>query len=106
MTYAAWFIFLSAAILEVGGDACIRQGLRHQGWAAIVIGFVILGFYGLVVNLVRWDFSKLLGVYVSVFCLVSVFVGWIGFKETIPLSTWLGAVIIIVGGLIIQFGPR
>lgn len=43
MTYLAWVIFIGAAILEVGGDAVIRKGLRSSGLAIIVTGFVMLG---------------------------------------------------------------
>ena len=84
----------------------VRKGLRGQGLPMILLGFLMLGTYGLVVNMVKWDFSKLLGVYVAVFALVSVCFGKIVFKETIPFSTWMGLATIIVGGLTIQFGSR
>ena len=106
MTIMAWIVFLWAAILEVGGDALIRKGLRGQGILMILLGCLILGCYGLVVNIVRWDFSKLLGVYVSIFALVSVLTGRYLFKESLPHSTWLGLGIIMVGGMIIQFGSK
>jgi small multidrug resistance family-3 protein len=57
-----------------------------------------------VVNLVRWDFSKLLGTYVAVFAVVSVFTGLIIFRENVPPSTWVGLAVIVCGGLIIQYG--
>ena len=60
----------------------------------------------MVVNQVKWDFSKLLGVYVGVFALVSVLVGRYFFKEAVPFSTWVGLGIILAGGLVIQFGPK
>lgn len=101
-----WLVFVVAAILEVGGDAFIRKGLRGSGWAMIAAGCATLAFYGVVVNLVPWDFSKLLGVYVAVFALVSVLCGLLIFRESVPLSTWLGLAIIIAGGLVIQFGPN
>ena len=104
MTIFTWFIFIAAALLEVGGDAAVRRGLRGGGLLFIIAGFVVLGSYGLVVNAVKWDFSKLLGVYVAFFALVSVLCGRYIFKETIPTSTWLGVAVVIVGGLIIQFG--
>ena len=104
MTILAWLIFLAAAVLEVGGDALIRKGLRTHGVLWIVLGFVILGTYGIVVNTVKWDFSKLLGVYVAIFATVSVLFGRYVFAETIPPSTWIGLAVIVVGGLIIQFG--
>lgn len=101
-----WLIFVAAAVLEIGGDALIRKGLRDQGMLLIVIGFVALGCYGLVVNLVKLDFSRLLGVYVAVFALISILAGRFIFKENIPLATWLGLVFIVIGGLIIQFGQK
>lgn len=106
MDFIAWFIFIAAALLEVGGDAVVRRGLRGRSVAFIVTGFLALGCYGLVVNSVKWDFSKLIGVYVAFFALISVLVGRIIFKETVPSSTWIGLVLIIAGGMVIQFGHR
>ena len=100
----AWLIFLAAALLEVGGDAIVRKGMRGGGFAFMALGCIALGTYGVVVNLVPWDFSKLLGVYVAIFAAVSVLVGRFIFHEAVPSSTWVGVAIIIVGGLVIQFG--
>lgn len=104
MSSAAWLIFLAAAILEVAGDAVIRKGLYGGGPLLIAAGFASLGCYGLIVNTVKWDFSRLLGVYVAVFALVSILFGKFVFRESIPASTWIGAAVIVAGGLIIQFG--
>jgi drug/metabolite transporter superfamily protein YnfA len=101
----AWLIFVGSALLEVGGDAVIRKGLRGSGVAFIAAGGLMLAGYGMLVNTVRWDFSRLLGVYVAVFALVSVLSGRFIFGESVPYSTWLGLAIIMVGGLVIQFGP-
>jgi small multidrug resistance family-3 protein len=103
MTYLAWLIFMAAALLEVGGDAVVRKGLRGGGLLIIMTGFAMLGCYGVVVNMVRWDFSKLLGVYVALFALISILFGRFVFKETIPAATWIGLMVIIGGGMIIQF---
>jgi small multidrug resistance family-3 protein len=100
----ACLTFIAAAILEVGGDAVIRSGLRSSSAWQIICGFVILGCYGLVVNMVKWDFSRLLGVYVAVFAVLSVVAGRLIFKETIPFTTWLGLAIIVIGGTVIQSG--
>ena len=106
MPLVAWLIFIAAAILEVSGDAVIRKGLRGDGIALIGAGFVMLGCYGLVVNILRWDFSRLLGVYVAVFAVVSVLCGRFAFEDDVPVSTWVGLAIIVVGGLMIQFGAE
>ncbi len=106
MSYLVWLVFIAAAILEVGGDAVVRKGLRGSGLIIIILGFAMLGFYGIVVNMVKWDFSRLLGVYVAIFALVSILFGRFIFKETIPAATWIGLTIIVCGGMIIQFGDR
>ena len=90
MTVLAWLAFVAAAVLEVGGDAMIRQGLQKSGWPYIAAGCMVLAMYGLAVNTVRWDFSKLLGVDVAVFATVGVLCGLLAFKETVSTSTWLG----------------
>jgi small multidrug resistance family-3 protein len=95
---------LAAAVLEVGGDAIVRKGMRGGGLAFMALGCLMLATYGVVVNLVPWDFSKLLGVYVAIFAIVSVLVGRFCFHEAVPTSTWAGVAIILVGGLVIQFG--
>ncbi len=104
MTYLAWLFFIGAAILEVGGDAVIRKGLRGSGLILITAGFVMLGCYGVVVNMVKWDFSKLLGVYVAIFAIISALFGRFVFDEYIPVATWIGLSVIICGAMIIQFG--
>jgi small multidrug resistance family-3 protein len=95
---------LLAAALEVGGDALIRAGLRSSGWVLVAAGFVVLGSYGVVVNLLPMDFSKLLGTYVAFFAVVSVAFGKIAFGDVIPISTWIGLAVIVLGSAIIQIG--
>ncbi len=97
-------IFGAAAVLEVAGDAVIRQGLRANALALIAAGFMMLGSYGMVVNTVKWDFSKLLGVYVAVFAVVSILWGRFVFKEHVAATTWIGLALIVLGGVVIQFG--
>ena len=103
---AAWLVFVGSALLEVGGDAVVRKGLRGTNVAIILAGGLMLACYGLLVNTVRWDFSKLLGVYVAVFAIVSVMAGKFVFGESVPIATWVGLLIIVAGGLFIQFGQH
>ena len=107
MRLGNWLIpvlFVAAAILEVGGDALIRRGLRGPGLGVVALGFVVLGSYGILVNLLPFDFSRLLGAYVGVFALVSVATGRIVFREAVPWSTWLGLAVILIGSAIIHLG--
>jgi len=97
-------ILILAAFFEVGGDALVRAGLRSKGLLLIACGFLILGSYGLVINQIPIDFSRLLGAYVGIFALVSVLFGVLLFHEVMPTSTWLGLGVVLVGSAIIQFG--
>lgn len=101
---AAVAVFVGAAVLEVAGDALIRKGLRGSGAVLLVLGFVVLGSYGVVVNLLNIDFSRLLGAYVGIFAVVSVLMGRIVFKDDVPVSTWVGLLVIVVGSVIIHVG--
>jgi drug/metabolite transporter superfamily protein YnfA len=104
MTPVAWLIFIVAALLEVGGDAVVRRGLRGHSMVWILAGCATLAAYGLVVNSVKWDFSKLISVYVGFFATVSILIGRLAFKEQVPATTWWGLALIVIGGLIIQSG--
>jgi small multidrug resistance family-3 protein len=97
-------VFLCAAALEVGGDALIRKGLRGSGAILVALGFGVLGTYGVVVNLLDVDFSRLLGAYVGVFAVVSVGVGRLVFGDVVPATTWIGLAIILAGSLVIHLG--
>jgi drug/metabolite transporter superfamily protein YnfA len=57
-----------------------------------------------VLNQIAIDFSKLLGAYVGLFAAVSVLFGRFVFAETVPLSTWIGLSVVLLGSAIIQWG--
>lgn len=100
----AALVMLVAAACEVGGDAMIRAGLRGRGIAWCALGAVTLAAYGVVVNLIPMDFSRLLGTYVAFFAVVSVCFGKVLFGETVPSTTWIGLGVVLVGSAIIQVG--
>lgn len=100
----ALMVMLVAAAFEVGGDALIRKGLRGAGLPLVAVGFVVLGTYGIIVNKLDLDFSRLLGAYVGFFAIVSVCTGRFLFHDVIAPSTWLGLAVILAGSLIIHIG--
>ncbi len=100
----AILVFVGAAVLEVLGDALIRKGMRGSGVVVVGLGMVVLGAYGVVVNLLDLDFSRLLGAYVGVFAIVSVVIGRLMFNDQVPLSTWVGLAVILAGSMIIHVG--
>ena len=106
-TFGVPFLVLSgAALLEVLGDSCFQSALRRSsgagriGW--IALGVLILGLYGLTVNLPRWDFGRLLGVYVVFFFFAAQVVAKIRFHQTMTLPIRVGGLLIAAGGLVIS----
>ena len=106
MQFLPWIAFGLAAVFEVGGDAVIRMGIKSNNLVLILLGAGTLGGYGLIVNSVDWDFGKIFGVYVGAFALAAILFGKFLFREQIPVTTWIGLLIIISGGLVIQFGQK
>lgn len=96
-----------AALLEVLGDSYFQAGLYKSSGgsraASFVAGAVVLAVYGLVVNIPRWDFGKLLGVYVVSFFLVAQIIAKIRFNQSPTPPILLGGSLIVAGGLVIAF---
>jgi small multidrug resistance family-3 protein len=101
-------ILLIAALLEAGGDAIVRFGLRSSFlWQRVVLfalGGVVLFAYGWTVNRPPWDFGKLLGLYVVFFFVIAQVVSWLAFKQTPSLHVLLGGALIVAGGALIALG--
>jgi small multidrug resistance family-3 protein len=102
----AVMILFVAALLEAGGDALVRNGLRAgslaRGGGWILLGGLTLLAYGFVVNAPRWNFGRLLGVYVVLFFLVAQGIAWLGFRERPTFPLMVGGIFIILGGGIIS----
>jgi len=98
-------VLAAAAFLEAYGDSCFQAGLyrsRGVGRAVVfLIGAVSLILYGLVVNVPRWDFGKLLGVYVVLFFLCAQLIARVRFGQVPSLAVIAGGALITAGGLII-----
>jgi small multidrug resistance family-3 protein len=99
-----WGVFVASAVLEVGGDALIRAGLRGERIALVIAGFLILGSYGLLLNTMTWDFTRLLGTYIAVFALTSALLGGVLFHETPSPTTWFGLLLVLAGAAVMQLG--
>ena len=100
-------VLVLAAVLEIGGDAAIRQGLLRAAWPRVAMGAAALLAYGLAVNANRsLDFGRLMGLYIAVFFVVSQLLSFLVFDERPPASLTFGGALIVSGGLVIQFGAR
>ena len=106
----ALLLLLLAAVLEAGGDAVVRAGLFHPALGKrvglLVAGGLILLAYGCAVNAPRWDFGRLLGIYVAAFFVVAQIIAWLAFRQAPTPTIWIGGALIVLGGLVITFGAR
>jgi len=100
-------LLVIAAALEVSGDSFFQSGLyRSSGTARalwFLAGIAVLAAYGLLVNLPRWDFGRLLGAYVALFFVVAQAVAWLRFDQRPTAPILLGGSLIVAGGLVITF---
>jgi small multidrug resistance family-3 protein len=90
-----------AAFLEVGGDALVRWGLKGGRILGFILGAVTLFIYGVFVNIPKWDFGRLLGVYIAVFFVVSQVLSIFVFGETLRSPTLIAGVLIVSGGIVL-----
>jgi drug/metabolite transporter superfamily protein YnfA len=101
---AVLMLFL-AALLEAGGDAVVRLGLRSSAvWpraAFFVLAALLLFAYGWTVNRPPWDFGKLLGLYVVFFFVIAQLMSWLVFRQTPSLGVLAGGALIVAGGAVI-----
>jgi small multidrug resistance family-3 protein len=101
-------LLFTAALLEAGGDALVRLGLRAPAASARLLFFLagaaVLFAYGYSVNTPNWDFGRLLGVYVVFFFLVAQLIAWIVFHQAPSKAILIGGGLIVIGGAIISYG--
>jgi small multidrug resistance family-3 protein len=100
-------LLFTAALLEAGGDALVRNGLHAQASTRLfffLAGALVLFSYGYVVNAPSWDFGRLLGVYVVFFFVVAQLISWIVFHQTPSRAILIGGGFIVIGGAIISYG--
>ncbi len=101
-------ILLVAALLEAGGDAIVRYGLKaptsFSRTGFFLVGAFVLFAYGYIVNAPPWDFGKLLGVYVVFFFIAAQLISFFLFHTRPSISTLIGGAFIVLGGVIISIG--
>jgi drug/metabolite transporter superfamily protein YnfA len=104
----SFLILLFAALLEAGGDAIVRTGLKaptsFSRIGFFLVGAFVLFAYGYIVNAPPWDFGKLLGVYVVFFFIAAQLISIFLFHTRPSMSTLIGGAFIVVGGVIISVG--
>ncbi|WP_109488216.1 hypothetical protein [Occallatibacter savannae] len=103
----AIFVLIVAAFLEAWGDSFFQSAFYRSAGASRVIaicsGALVLALYGSTVNLPRWDFGKLLGVYVVLFFLAAQLLAKIRFGQSPTMPIYAGGSLIVIGGFVVAF---
>ncbi len=103
----AFGVLTLAAFLEAWGDSFFQAAFyRASGTGrvvAIVCGTLVLALYGSTVNLPRWDFGKLLGIYVVLFYLAAQLLAKVRFGQPPTMPICVGGFFIVIGGGIVAF---
>jgi drug/metabolite transporter superfamily protein YnfA len=92
-----------AALLEVGGIAFVRCGLKDSRVIWFVLGAIVLISYAVFVNSAKLNFGRLLGIYIAVFFVVSQFLSIVVFSEILRISILIAGILIISGGFVLTF---
>lgn len=96
-----------AALLEAFGDSFFQAGFyRSAGVArvvAIIGGVTVLAVYGCTVNVPRWDFGRLIGVYVAFFFLAAQLINRVRFGHSPAAPVCAGGTLIVAGALVMAF---
>jgi small multidrug resistance family-3 protein len=106
----ALLFLVLAAFLEAFGDSLFQTGFyRTSGWArgaTLVLGAVTLAAYGATVNLPRWDFGRLIGVYILFFFVLAQVLNKVRFGQSPTPPIWVGGTLIVAGGLVMAFWQK
>lgn len=96
-----------AAFLEAWGDSFFQSAFYRSAGASRVLslfcGVFVLALYGSTVNLPRWDFGKLLGVYVVLFFLAAQLLAKLRFGQSPTTPIYVGGSLILLGGCVVAF---
>lgn len=101
-------LFILSALAEIGGAWMVWQGIReHRGWLWVGFGVIALGLYGVIATFQpEANFGRILAAYGGVFVAGSLIWGMVadGFKP----DRWdiTGAIICLVGVVVIMYAPR
>ncbi len=103
----AGLVLVLAAFLEVWGDSFFQTSFYRSSGSGRILAFLggaaVLACYGSVVNLPRWDFGRLLGVYVALFFVAAQVVARLRFGQTPTVPIYTGGTLIVLGGIVIAF---
>ena len=103
-------LLVLATVLEAGGDAIIRVGLRSHATplrlAVVLAGGAVLTGYGATLNLAPLDWGRLIGAYVATFFVVAQIINRVAFGTAPTPPVVVGGLLIVAGGAVVTLWQR
>jgi small multidrug resistance family-3 protein len=101
------FLFFLAGLCEIGGGYLVWLWLREDmSWILGIIGGFILFVYGIIPTFQPSHFHRTYAAYGGIFIIMAISWGWI-FERIVPdIFDIVGAVIAVVGVIVIFYMPR
>jgi len=100
-------LFAVAAILEIGGGYLVWLWLRERRKVIVgLIGGVILFLYGIIPTFQPSNFGRVYAAYGGIFIVMSLVWGLLIDKKRPDRFEILGAIIALIGAVIIFYAPR
>jgi small multidrug resistance family-3 protein len=100
-------LFFAAALLEIGGGYLVWKWLKEKRtWIYGLIGGLILFGYGIIPTLQPAHFGRVYAAYGGIFVVSSIIWGAIVDKKSPDRYEIIGALVTLLGALIIFYAPR
>jgi len=100
-------LFFAAALFEIGGGYLVWKWLREKkSWVIGLLGGLILFLYGVIPTLQEANFGRVYAAYGGIFIVSSIIWGTIIDKKTPDKHEIIGALITLLGVVIIFYVPR
>lgn len=100
-------LFFAAALLEIGGGYLVWLWLREKRGVLVgIVGGLMLFIYGVIPTLQHAHFGRVYAAYGGIFIVSSIIWGLIIDKKKPDRYEVIGALIALLGVLIIFYAPR
>ena len=100
-------LFFAAALFEIGGGYLVWRWLKEKRtWLYGLIGGLILFVYGVIPTLQPAHFGRVYATYGGIFIISSIIWGFIVDKKIPDRYEIIGALVALLGALIIFYAPR
>ena len=100
-------LFFAAALFEIGGGYLVWRWLKEKRtWLYGLIGGLVLFVYGVIPTLQPAHFGRVYATYGGIFIISSIIWGFIVDKKSPDRYEIIGALVALLGALIIFYAPR